>query len=395
MKTKFNFITFHIRKAILPALFILFTVFLVIFSKENFTATKNGLALWFNSVVPSLLPFFIATELLSHTSIISSIGNFLDCFMKPIFNVPGIGAYALIMGIISGYPIGAKIVTEFRNNNLCTKAECERLLAFTNNSGPLFIIATVGISLFGNVEIGILLFLAHFLGSISVGLLFRFWKMKDVETLPVSSYRKNSINSVTFSNLGEVLTNSILNSIHSVVLIGGFVVLFSVIINILNNIGFFYYFSYLLSPILNEFGLSNSFSTAILSGIIEVTNGINLISQIPMKAISTNLIITSFLLGFGGISIFLQVLSITSKSDLSIKAYFIGKLLHGTISAVLTYVFIKFFPIFQFDIIPTFFNTSNHINSIVNCFNLHNLLIGLIFLSIIVFYVSKKHAKLS
>lgn len=63
--------------------------------------------------------------------------------MKPIFNVPGIGAYAFIMGIISGYPVGAKIVTEFRKNGECSKAEAERLLSFTNNSGPLFIIGTV------------------------------------------------------------------------------------------------------------------------------------------------------------------------------------------------------------------------------------------------------------
>lgn len=63
--------------------------------------------------------------------------------MKPIFNVPGIGAYAFIMGIISGYPVGAKIVTEFRKNGECSKVEAERLLSFTNNSGPLFIIGTV------------------------------------------------------------------------------------------------------------------------------------------------------------------------------------------------------------------------------------------------------------
>lgn len=70
--------------------------------------------------------------------------------MRPIFNVPGIGAYAFIMGIISGYPVGAKIVTEFKNNNECSTAEAERLLSFTNNSGPLFIIGTVGVAMFGN-----------------------------------------------------------------------------------------------------------------------------------------------------------------------------------------------------------------------------------------------------
>lgn len=153
LKTKSHFFFLSVKKHIFPALLIGFTVCLVIFSNENLSATKNGLLLWANSVVPALLPFFIATELLGHTSVVSSIGKLLNKYMRPIFNVPGIGAYALIMGIISGYPVGAKIVTDFRKNGQCSKAEAERLLAFTNNSGPLFIIGTVGIAMFGDTLI--------------------------------------------------------------------------------------------------------------------------------------------------------------------------------------------------------------------------------------------------
>ena len=144
--------TFSLKKKIIPAVFCLFTICLVLFSQQNLIATKTGLSLWFNSVVPSLLPFFIATELLGYTNIISKIGKLLNKIMKPLFNVPGIGAYAFVMGVISGYPVGAKIVTNFREQGLCSKAQCERLLAFTNNSGPLFIIGTVGISLFANTR---------------------------------------------------------------------------------------------------------------------------------------------------------------------------------------------------------------------------------------------------
>ncbi len=104
------------------------------------------------------------------------MGKALNKFMRPIFNVPGEGAFAFIMGIISGYPIGAKIVTNFRENDICTKEEGERLVAFTNNSGPLFIIGTVGISLFFDTRTGILLFISHILACISVGIVFRFWK---------------------------------------------------------------------------------------------------------------------------------------------------------------------------------------------------------------------------
>ena len=100
--------------------------------------------------------------------------------MRPLFNVPGEGSYPLIMGIVSGYPVGAKIVCDLRNKNILTKPEAERLLAFTNNSGPLFILGTIGIGLFKDTTTGIILLVTHILASLTVGIIFRFWKYKDV-----------------------------------------------------------------------------------------------------------------------------------------------------------------------------------------------------------------------
>lgn len=131
---KSNFYIISFKKSFLPLCFVAFTISLVLFSKSNLTATKEGLLLWSSSVVPALFPFFVATELLSHTKIISFLGKKLEFLMRPIFNVPGEGSFAFIMGIISGYPIGAKIVTELRQDGICSKEESERLLAFTNNS---------------------------------------------------------------------------------------------------------------------------------------------------------------------------------------------------------------------------------------------------------------------
>lgn len=86
VKTKFIFLS--IRRNILPAIFCIFTVCLVIFSKNNLSATKEGLSLWANNVVPSLLPFFIATELLSYTNVVSKLGKLLNPIMRPLFKVP-------------------------------------------------------------------------------------------------------------------------------------------------------------------------------------------------------------------------------------------------------------------------------------------------------------------
>lgn len=348
--TKFVFLS--IKRNILPFLFFIFIICLIVFSSSNLLAAKSGLSLWANNVIPSLFPFFIATELLSYTDIISYLGKLLTPIMKPIFNVPGQGAFPLIMGIISGYPTGAKIVTNFRKDNICTKEECERLLAFTNNSGPLFIIGTVGISMFYNSLIGILLFITHLISCLSVGIVFRFWKCKynNKENYSKTNLNNNSIN-VSFSNLGEILSKSISSATSTILMIGGFIVLFSVILSILQNSGILNIFSILFKPIFNFFGISNSdFSVGFLSGIIELTNGISQITNISCKNISINIILCSFLLGFGGISILLQVYSIISKSDISIKPYIIGKLLHGIFAALYTYIFINMFPIFNLNL---------------------------------------------
>ena len=171
---KIRIITFKIKKMFIPACICLFTLFLLIFSNANLSAAKAGLILWANSVVPSLLPFFIATELLGYTNIVSVLGRFLNRFMRPLFNVPGEGAFPFIMGIISGYPMGAKIVLNFREQGICTNEEAQRLLAFTNNSGPLFIIGTVGIGMFKDTNTGILLFITNILACLTVRFIFRW-----------------------------------------------------------------------------------------------------------------------------------------------------------------------------------------------------------------------------
>lgn len=250
-----------------------------------------------------------------------------------------------------GYPIGAKIACDFRKNNICSKEECERLLSFTNNSGPLFIIGTVGILMFRNTTIGILLFITHILACISVGIIFRFWKRDNKpEYIKFSNMHYSTKKVVNFSNLGEIISNSLSSSISTILLIGGFIVLFSVIISILKSSGIILIIVKVLSPIFNIINIDSSFISPLITGFLEITNGINTISCIACKKISINIILTAFLLGFGGISVLLQVWSIVVKTDLSIKPYIYGKLLQGILASTFTYIFINIFPFFNFDL---------------------------------------------
>ena len=351
-RRSFKFILFSVKENLLSIIFILFTISLLVFSNSNLSAAKTGLALWVNSVVPSLFPFFIATELLSYTNVISILGSFLNGFMRPIFNVPGEGSFPFIMGIISGYPTGAKIVSKFKKDGICTPIEAERLLAFTNNSGPLFIVGSVGISLFGNVEIGILLLITHILACLTVGFLFRFWKYNKKEnTAVISNSKSQNISNASISSLGKILGASITSATRTVVLIGGFVVLFSVIISIINSSGILNIFCKIINPILLVLNISPEFSSGLISGIIELTNGVSLITSVSIKAISVNILFCAFLLGFGGISVVLQVFSIVSEADISIKPYIIGKILQAIFATLYTYLIINNFQFFNLDLL--------------------------------------------
>lgn len=363
------------KKNLLTTIFTLFLILLVIFSKTNLFAAQNGLTLWAKNVIPSLFPFFIATELLNYTNLPYYLGKLTNKFMRPLFNIPGEGSYAFIMGIISGYPVGAKIVNKFVEEGTCTKSEAERMLAFTNNSGPLFIIGTVGISLFGDTKIGIILFITHILACLTVGLIFGFVSKRfnnhsynKIYTKTECSlqsdskirannccskksnqlYRNSSISTnYKVSDLGTILSQSINNAISTILLIGGFIVLFSIIISIFNNLKLIDY----ASNFLRYINIPPEYGKCILTGLLELTNGVNLTSSLHTKQMSIQIIICAFLLGFAGFSIFLQIFSIAAKNNLSMRPYFLGKTMQGIIAAFYTFVILYSFDFFYFDMI--------------------------------------------
>lgn len=293
----------------------------------------------------------VAANLLSQTNIVYILSKYLDKFMRPIFNIPGCSAFPFIMGLISGYPVGAKIVSNLYSNGQCTKEEAERMLCFTNNSGPLFILGYCGISLYGSSHIGALLLFIHIISSIVLGIFLGIFSRKNynfndkLNSSKISTKNTSSSN-VRFSNLGEILGNSIISSIKTILMIGGFVTLFSVIISIIKKTKIILIFSNIISNLIH---IKPEIINSLFIGFIEFTNGLAEISNIHLKTLSLNLALSSFILGFGGISVFLQVLSIISKYKLSGRKYIYGKLLHGLIAMIITFVLLKI-PIFNLDL---------------------------------------------
>src|SRR5699024_8315207 len=136
---------------------IFITFLLIKFPDQVLDASIRGLNIWWEVVFPSLLPFFITAELLIGFGVVTFIGVLFEPIMRPIFNVPGAGSFAWVMGMASGYPSGAKISTRLREDGQLTRVEAERLISFTNASSPLFIFGAVAVGFFHDAKLGLLI----------------------------------------------------------------------------------------------------------------------------------------------------------------------------------------------------------------------------------------------
>ncbi len=336
----------YLKRLSLPIICSVFVLLLIIFSNTAVASASRGLNLWLNVVFPSLFPFFVASEILYRTGFIKSLGILLEPIMRPLFNVPGCGSFALAMGITSGYPVGAKLTAKMREEKLLTKTESERLLSFTNNSGPLFIIGAVAVGMFNNPKIGFVLLFCHILACITVGIFFRFYgsrktRVKNSDSSNTLKKFKKELANTESVNIGEILGDSIRSSINTILAIGGFIILFSVIINLLLETGIINTAAAFFSLLFPIESISREIISSILSGFFEITTGINMISKLEEISFTQQLSAISLVLGWAGLSVHFQVYSIISKTDISIKPYLFGKLMHGFFSALYVWILMK------------------------------------------------------
>lgn len=244
-----------------------------------------------------------------------------------------------------------------REQELLTKTEAERLLSFTNNSGPLFIVGAVSVGMFKMPNLGLYLLICHIFASLTVGILFRFYgrnthnKKRHPGCNLTGRFKKELRSNMLHQNrnVGEILGESIKNSINVLLSIGGFIILFSVIINILLEIGLISSISDVLSSLLRPMSISKEIVLSLTSGFFEITTGTNMASKATSASFCHQLSAVSFILGWAGLSVHSQVYSIICKSDISIKPYLIGKLLQGTFAAIYTAMSFKLSSILTFN----------------------------------------------
>ncbi|NLN49380.1 MAG: sporulation integral membrane protein YlbJ [Clostridiales bacterium] len=352
----------NISGFISPFIFLALAICIIIYPKTAFTSSLDGLNLWYSTVCPALLPFFICVEILIGLGVINLIGDVFQPIMNFLFNIPGEGAFAFIMSIASGYPVGAKVIADLRKKDICTKIECQRMINLCSTSGPLFVIGAVSIGMLKNSYIASTLLFSHYLSAISMGFLMRFYK-RDIKSRKV--YRRHPF--TAFSKrikentkpLGQVLADSIVNSINLILMVGGYIIIFSVFSGIILQTGLLSIIADPINMLLPKTKIRSDIFAAFFIGILEVTNGVKASAPLGIPYIA-KLALVSFFIGFGGISINAQVIGLIHDTDIDFSLYLFIKIFQGIIASfysILFFHFSIFVPVFSDNTLKPFSNS--------------------------------------
>ncbi len=325
-------------------------IFMLVNPRETVEAAGYGFKLWYSVIVPALLPFFIAAELLLSLGLAQFLGVILEPIMRPLFRLPGCSSLVVAMGFTSGFPVGAILTKRLYDEKQLSPSEAERLVSFTNNSSPLFIIGAVGVGMFNSPTLGCLLALSHYLANLGVGLV---WGLSDANSsLPQKisprqlfqrAFRTWTEHQGAALTPGQLLSNAIKNSINNILAIAGFIILFSVLTRMLSVWGIMHYMALFWGQVLFFLQLPYEAAFGIAMGIFEITIGSQNIAASSGLSILNQLLAVSMVLAFSGFSIIAQVMGVLAGTPVRLSFYLKSRLLQISFSLLMTWTFYRIF----------------------------------------------------
>lgn len=283
----------------------------------------EGIKLWAVSVLPSLLPFFFLTTIMSKIGLIAAFSKKAERLTGKIFRCGGISSYAFIMSILSGYPVGAKIISDLSKNGEITQSEATRMSTFCSTSGPLFIIGSVGVGMFGDKRVGYTIIAAHILSAVICGLIFRFYGKKNETSFLDLNYEKSE----------NLLYDCVYSSVVSVALIGGFICVFYVLSDIVINLKLTLPIEKLLYLICGDENSAKGFTI----GLIECTRGCKILSAGGVNRLSVAFGAAS--VSFGGVSVIFQSLMFLKSAKVNIGIFILSKIIQTGVAFLLALTF--------------------------------------------------------
>ena len=276
-------------------------------------STISGIKLFVNAVLPGLFPFMFLTKLLTELGLIFKITKRCSKISNKLFGTPGVSLYCFFMSILSGYPIGAKIICDLYNKNLITEEDAKRMSLFCTTSGPIFVIGAVGVGMISSFQTGVIIYISHILASIILGisynLIFKTKNQTQTKIIFTSETQNNLISSV----LSDTIT--------SIFMVGGFITIFYLATEVLSVLNIVDFSAKFLAKILAFTNISEQDFIGAIYGLVEVTHGIKDLSSHT----TINISLICGLISFSGISIIMQSLSFLKQTKIKTHIFILSK----------------------------------------------------------------------
>ena len=303
----------------IPILILFFSM--LSFPQTVFTGASYGLVLWFRHVLPTLLPYMVLINILIRTPALHWICRITSTFLCPLLGTSYYGTFAVLTGFLCGYPMGAKTTSDLLNVNKISRSEASYLLSFCNNTSPAFILSYVVAQNMKERNLCIPFFLILTFTPLMLSFIFRLFYR-----LPESSCSFPQVTPGSFSNPSESISDSfldrcILNAFESVTKVGGYMMMFSVLIQLLASV------------------LPNTIFSLLLYSSLEISTGIRLLFSSALYT-TEKIILCAFLTSFGGWCCIAQTYSMISSSQLPILPYITAKLVTALVTSLLISAYI-------------------------------------------------------
>lgn len=304
---------------LLLCLLVTILFFIIIYSPKVLESVAFSISIWKDNLFPSLFPFFVISNLLIEYGFIDILSKTIGPIMPKLFSLPKEASFVLCISLISGFPSSAKYTAKLVNENIISKEDGEQLLTFTHFSNPLFVLGFIGTILLHDQKLAAFILFCHISSNFLIGILSRKKKEKHItENLPKAKKKE-------YPSFGSALSKSIMDSLNTTFLLLGIITCFLVLTTIIQN----------LVPLKEQ-------TKYLLSGILEMTQGIKLVGELPNFS---NYLKGMWILGFisfGGLSIHMQVISFIAEEKLRYFPYLVSRILQVIISCL---IYIVLFPI--------------------------------------------------
>ena len=304
-------------------LIITLAVFIAILCYPNSSAAfTEGLKLWLICVLPSVFPFTVLSAVISNNPAAAKLAYLFSPLSEKVFKINGNGAYAFFLSTLSGYPVGAKVVSELSNKGLLSQNETLRAAIICSTASPVFLISGIGAAAFNSLLFGVMLFVTQVVSAFCVGVILSF-----AATSP-SRPEKTAFLGGNFS-----LFCSIEKSVFSIITVGAIIALIYLFTDMLYDFGLLNPFIYALRYV---FG-NEKISEGVVFSLFECTKGVKRISESGITFLSLPLCAAAC--GFGGASVIAQSLAFLKTAKIKTAAFVLGKLLSAVINFIIGLIF--------------------------------------------------------